>query len=97
MKHQQVSATDFKAKCLSLLDEVNEGGGSVTITKRGKPVAVLQPVAKKAPFKSSRGIFEGQMEIIGDIVHFSGADDWEMVRELKASEAKAARAGRKGS
>jgi prevent-host-death family protein len=42
MKHQQVSATDFKAKCLALLDEVNEGGGSVTITKRGHPVAVLQ-------------------------------------------------------
>jgi len=65
MKHQQVSATDFKAKCLALLDEVNESGGSVTITKRGKPVAVLQPVAK-APFKSSRGIFEGQLEIVGE-------------------------------
>jgi prevent-host-death family protein len=97
MKHQQVSATDFKAKCLALLDEVNKGGGSITITKRGKPVAVLQPAAKKAPFKSSRGIFEGQMEIVGDIVHFSGADDWDMVRELKAFEAKAVRAGRRAS
>ena len=97
MKHQQVSATDFKAKCLALLDEVNESGGSVTITKRGKPVAILQPVAKKAPFKSLRGILKGQLEIVGDIVHFSGADDWDMVRELKASEAKAARAGRKAS
>ena len=59
MKHQQVSAADFKARCLALLDEVNESGGSVTITKRGKPVA-------KAPFKSSRGIFEGQLEIVGE-------------------------------
>jgi prevent-host-death family protein len=97
MKHQQVSATDFKAKCLALLDEVNEGGGSVTITKRGKPVAVLQPVKKKAPFKSSRGILAGKIEIVGDIVHFSGEDDWDIVRELKAAEAKAARAGRKAS
>ena len=96
MKHRQVSATDFKATCLALLDEVNEGGGSVTITKRGKPVAILQPVAKAAR-KSLRGILEGELEIAGDIVHFSGADDWDMVRELKASEAKTARAGRKAS
>ena len=96
MKHRQVSATDFKAKCLALLDEVNEGGGSVTITKRGKPVAMLSPVEQKS-LKSPRGIFEGQLEIVGDIVHFSGADDWEMVRELKAFEEHEARRRHKAS
>ncbi|MEO8098063.1 MAG: type II toxin-antitoxin system Phd/YefM family antitoxin [Acidobacteriota bacterium] len=90
MKHQQVSATDFKAKCLALLDEVNETGGSVTITKRGKPVAILQPAPQKAR-KTTRGMFAGQIEILGDIVNFNMGDAWEMVRERNAAEAQTAR------
>jgi prevent-host-death family protein len=96
MKHQQVTATDFKAKCLSLLDQVNETGGSITITKRGKPVAVLQPVKKKA-WKSLEGCLAGKVKIVGDIVNVSFADDWECVREADAAAARAARVGRKAS
>ncbi len=36
-----VSATEFKAKCLSLIDRVHRRGGSITITKRGRVVARL--------------------------------------------------------
>jgi antitoxin (DNA-binding transcriptional repressor) of toxin-antitoxin stability system len=43
MKTKVVSATEFKAKCLAILDEVDDKGGSVTITKRGLPVAVQGP------------------------------------------------------
>ena len=38
-----ITATDFKAKCLAILDQVHAGGETVTITKRGKPVALLVP------------------------------------------------------
>ena len=34
-----VTATQFKARCLALLDEVAESGSELVITKRGKPVA----------------------------------------------------------
>lgn len=36
----KVSATEFKAKCLSLIDQV-QAGGEVVITKRGRVVAKL--------------------------------------------------------
>ena len=36
-----VSASEFKAKCLAIIDEVNESGTRVIISKRGKPVAEL--------------------------------------------------------
>jgi prevent-host-death family protein len=38
-----VSASEFKAKCLAILDEVQATGEPVTVTKRGKPVAQLGP------------------------------------------------------
>lgn len=64
-----VSATEFKAKCLSLLEEVQQGRESITITKRGQPVAVLGPVKRRS--KSLGGSWRGRIEEVGDIVHFS--------------------------
>jgi prevent-host-death family protein len=37
----KINATEFKAKCLSLIDRVHAGDGAVTITKRGRVVAKL--------------------------------------------------------
>ena len=39
----KVAASEFKARCLSLIDEVHERGESITITKRGHVVARLVP------------------------------------------------------
>jgi len=39
----KVPATEFKAKCLALLDQVRDQGRSITITKRGRVVARLVP------------------------------------------------------
>lgn len=36
-----VSATEFKAKCLAIIDQVHATGDTVTITKRGRVVAKL--------------------------------------------------------
>jgi len=40
---QTVKASEFKAKCLHLLDRVNETGEEIVITKNGKPVSILKP------------------------------------------------------
>jgi prevent-host-death family protein len=37
----RVNATEFKAKCLSLIDRVHATGEVITVTKRGRPVAKL--------------------------------------------------------
>jgi prevent-host-death family protein len=54
---KSVAATEFKAKCLALIDQVHDTGKPITITKRGKPVAVLQPLADEdeMPWLKLRG------------------------------------------
>ena len=42
-----IPATEFKAKCLELMDRVAERRETFVITKRGKPVAKLVPVERK--------------------------------------------------
>ena len=44
MTARQVPAAEFKAKCLRIIKEMNGNGQPVTITSRGRPVAVLSPV-----------------------------------------------------
>lgn len=61
-----VKASEFKAKCLQLMDEVAESGEAIVITKFGKPVAKLTPHLQrpKAPF----GAYRDKIQILGDIV-----------------------------
>ncbi len=67
-----VAATEFKAKCLSLLDEVNRNREEVIVTKRGKPVAKLVPLGEdKRPLF---GRMKGTGRIVGDI--FSTGEKW---------------------
>ena len=80
MKNRSVSATEFKAKCLALLDEVHDRGDVITVTKRGRPVAIIQPVKKKK-WKSPEGMWAGKVEIVGDIVNIDLADLWDVVKE----------------
>ncbi len=72
-----VSATDFKARCLALLDEMEGDGQPITITRRGHPVAVLSPAPKDA-WKSPADSWNGRAEIIGDIVNNDSAALWEV-------------------
>ena len=80
MKHQIVTATEFKAKCLALLDQIDQDGGTVTVTKRGKPVATVVP-AKKRPFKSTEGILAGKIKISVDLANLDTSDMWDVVRD----------------
>ncbi len=71
-KHRTVSATELKAQCSAYLDRV-EAGETVTITRRGRAVAVLAPV--RAAWKSPANSLAGKVEILGDIVNFSMWED----------------------
>jgi len=67
METLEMPAGEFKAKCLRLMDQVRQTGQEIVITKRGKPVAKLVPVAeRKAPPLS--GSMAGTVKITGDIV-----------------------------
>ncbi len=79
MKTRVIAATEFKAKCLALLDEIEVQGGTITVTKRGRPVATVS-AAKRPVRKSSAGILAGKVEITGDIVNFDTSELWEALR-----------------
>ncbi|PYM05572.1 MAG: type II toxin-antitoxin system prevent-host-death family antitoxin [Candidatus Rokuibacteriota bacterium] len=59
-----VPAAQFKAQCLSLLDRVGPEG--IVITKHGKPVAKLIPIATDAA--TLIGSLKGKLTIKGDIL-----------------------------
>jgi prevent-host-death family protein len=52
-----ISASDFKARCLALIDHVGKAGEPIVITKRGKVVARLVPAGteQERPWARLRG------------------------------------------
>jgi prevent-host-death family protein len=74
---RMIKASEFKAKCLAVIDEVERTRQPVVITKRGKPVAELVP--HMPPSRGLLGILKGRMEIVGDII--SPIDvEWEALK-----------------
>ena len=61
-----IKASEFKAKCLQLMDEVAKGDGEIVITKNGKPVSRLVPYRERP--KSLFGLGRSRMKIVGDII-----------------------------
>ena len=72
-------AGEFKAKCLRLMDRVQQTGNEIVITKHGKPVAKLSPLKSKGLRKSYFGFLKGKLVIKGDIVGPSG-EVWDADR-----------------
>lgn len=82
MKDRVVNATEFKAKCLAFLDQIEDRGGTITITKRGRPLAILGPVRSQG-WKSPAGAWAGKLRIVGDIVNADTSEQWEVIRQKK--------------
>ena len=86
--NQVINVTEFKAKCLSLFDEVEAGKISITVTRRGRVVGVISPPPIKQKFKSTRGSWAGKMEIVGDIVNIDMSDLWDVANDGPSPELK---------
>ena len=61
-----IKASEFKATCLRLMDEVAKSGKEIVITKNGRPTARLVPYRKR--FRDWFGADRGSIEILGDII-----------------------------
>jgi prevent-host-death family protein len=63
---QEIPAGKFKTHCLKIMDEVQKSKRPVLITKHGKPVAKLVPIADTpAPLF---GLMQDLVTIKGDII-----------------------------
>ena len=60
-----ISAAEFKARCLTLMDDVSSTRETIMITKRGKPVAKLVPAGKGQ--QEFIGRLKGVIQIVGEL------------------------------
>ena len=67
-----IKASEFKAICLKLMDEVAESGEEIVITKNGKPVSKLTPYRERPKLIFGRN--RDNIRIVGDIVSSMPAD-----------------------
>ena len=72
MRSRTVPASEFKNSCLKLMDDVCRHGVPITVTKRGKPLVRIVPIAEEG----------GSDTLIGTVVYeaddiFSTGELWE--------------------
>ena len=76
-----VSISEFKAKCLGLLDRVKRTGRPLLITRRGEPIAEVVPPPPARREESWLGSAAGTGRILGDLVSpVVAPDEWEVLR-----------------
>lgn len=78
---KEIAISEFKAKCLSLIDEMQKTKEPLRITRRGKVVADVTPPATK-----NSGLVLGRMQgrgkILGDIIApATDPGEWEVLRD----------------
>ena len=75
----EISAAEFKAKCLKLMDEIAKTRKPIVITKRGKPVAKLVPADPELR-EPLFGYMADTITCIGDVESPLGVE-WEAEAE----------------
>ena len=78
---REIAISKFKARCLSLLEEVSKTKAPLRVTRRGKAIADVIPTSSEAEERSWIGSMSGSIEIVGDIV--SPVIDIEAIEALK--------------
>jgi prevent-host-death family protein len=61
-----IKASEFKAKCLSLMDDVAQSGEEIVVTKNGKPVSKLVPIKSKP--REVYGLHRGMWQLMDELV-----------------------------
>ena len=65
---QEIAISEFKAKCLALLEQVRKTKKPIRITRFGKPVAEVVPPSPAKEKGDWLGSMKGSFDIVGDIV-----------------------------
>lgn len=74
MSQRTIKASQFKASCLALMDEVAATGRALVITKRGKPIVRVTPVEDAPSLKGSVRFLVDEDELLAPVdVRWSAA------------------------
>lgn len=79
---QEVAISEFKAKCLALLEQVSKTKKPIRVTRFGKPIADVVAPAPVQGRAAWIGSMKDSMEIVGDIISPANEEsEWEVVRD----------------
>jgi prevent-host-death family protein len=79
---KEVAISEFKAKCLSLLEEVRKTRQPLRVTRHGEPVAEIVPPTAVMDRTKWMDSMKGKMEFLGDIISpANDEDEWEVLRD----------------
>jgi prevent-host-death family protein len=73
---KEITATQFKARCLRLLDEVAESGETLVVTKRGRPVVRVEPSNPRPDLRGSVKYHVSDEELVS-----SSMGPWDLERD----------------
>lgn len=80
MEPKQIAASEFKQRCLALLDQVKEDHVSYVVTKHGKPVALVTPLPEPDAHRSTIGsitiLTDNEEDLFSTGERWPTGDDW---------------------
>ena len=79
---EEIAISEFKAKCLGLLQRVQKTKTPIRITRFGKPIAEVIPPTPTPDRANWLGSMAGTADILGDVISPVMEDsDWEALQD----------------
>jgi prevent-host-death family protein len=79
---KEVAISEFKAKCLGLLEQVQKTKKPIRVTRFGKPIAEVVPASPEAGPADWIGSMKDTMKILGEVVSPANDEsDWEALKD----------------
>ncbi|MCO4099227.1 MAG: type II toxin-antitoxin system Phd/YefM family antitoxin [Gemmatimonas sp.] len=78
---ETIAISEFKATCLAVLERVRRTGTSIVVTKRGEPVAQINPPSTSSIGEGWLGSMAGSATMTDDLIApASATNDWDVFK-----------------
>ncbi len=75
---ETIAISEFKATCLAVLERVRRTGTSIVVTKRGEPVAEINPPSPASTGEAWLGSMRGTGTMTDDLIApASATNEWD--------------------
>jgi prevent-host-death family protein len=79
---REVTISEFRIKCFSLLNQVQKTKQPLRVTRFGRTIAEIVPAPPQPSPADWFGSMKGEIEIFGDIVSPASEEgEWEVLRD----------------